>query len=69
MLNIATAYHVAKPDQLDANDATSVTIWVERHSSDCRYIKWQHTDSARDGLKEEDFMLVIMTNVQVSLMP
>ena len=63
--NIACSYHVAKKDQLHPNDAESVAAWVERNAGLCRYVKWQ-TDQARDGLKDEDFMMIIMTDVQVN---
>ena len=64
LLNIAATYHVASRDQLHPNDADSVATWVVRNPNLCRYIKWQ-TDPALDGLRDEDFMLVIMTDMQV----
>lgn len=65
--NIAREFHITKRYQLHRNDSASVAMWVEGHQDVCRYVKWQNEASPDGMLRVDDFMLVILTDVQVYL--
>jgi len=68
MQNIKRDFNISRGEVLHKNDAESVAAWVAQQQDGghniVRFIKFQGEEGAR-GLKSDDFMLVLIANVQI----
>ena len=66
--NIKRDFNISRGEVLHKNDADSVAAWVAQQQEGgqniVRFIKFQGEEGTR-GLNSDDFMLVLMANVQV----